>query len=407
MRLLLLALIWLPFSVGLFTFDLFGVTFTIYILAMLVLCPLSAWRLAKGQVVHPAPSASWALLALNTQAILLQFSAPDVVSMGALYGNYSSSKYGYVHGLLIPSASYMVIKLLVDNDRDFKRSVSCLVLGCSIFGLIYLGVSVRSESLSRVVVFGRDAIAAACFFSVALIYLAYTPLLGRMNKWVLMAVNGIGLLMTLSRGFVVAGLLTPAIYRWARPRRLLYGFSAFLVATLIATFISIANKDLFRPLGWDPKLENSAERLLNLQYWKSGIYGRLETFIPSVRAFQEAPLFGSGFAVTKVGATVHNFHLEWLEITGVIGYLLFLLVFVGHFVRIVRWRVHDRWILASSLSIFVIFVNGLLNGVLHGVMPYVLFIVLGLGDAYVGIRSRHPASGSMLRRWVVSHSDRV
>ncbi|ROS05050.1 hypothetical protein EDC56_0572 [Sinobacterium caligoides] len=373
---LYLTLFWLPFSVDVLTFELVGGTWTLFILGVAFLLP-TAMISYLSRVTRMNTSVDFYLLSICFLYLIHLFFVDDV----------SASAYKAIHGVIIPMATYFLLKGMVVTEKGYVSSVRALVFGFSVFSVFYVLEIYRTGFGVRIDVFDRDAISVGAFSVFVIVFSLYTNLFKGWVKWFLILLNSLSLMGTLSRAYMVTVAVSPVFNRFVSGRSVCRVYTLFMIVTLFFSVFFVFNSSFFKPSGWDPKLENSLERLTNIDYWKNGVYGRLKTFEPSVEKFVDKPVFGNGFSSAKNSSTVHNFHLEWLEFGGAVGYVLFFMVFYSHFNRVSKFFYNDKYLVVSSYYMLFMFVNGLMNGVMHGVMPYMLFCVLGLGEARIQLLS--------------------
>jgi len=363
MLVLYFILLWMPYSLQLGIFEVAGATFTLYIVGVFMLLPIAIYRYVYRNISNAYHLIDLSLLFLSLIFLLTLLWSTDV----------AQDAYKVLHGVVIPVMSYFVIKNMIQTDVHFKRSLLAFLLGISIFAVIYVVISYKSGMSNRVDVLLQDSIAVGTFTIFSIVLLLGSRLVVSKLKYVMAFVNMVALLATLSRGYLVGLLVSPFLYFLFKKGKYFYVITSLIFGTLFITVISIENMEFFKPTSWDPKLENSIERLYNIDYWKNGIYGRLESFQPSIDIIKENLLLGVGFSKSGVGSTVHNFHFEWLTYSGVLGYVLFCFIIINQAFRIDRIRPYDKYLTVFGVVITAILINGLMNGVMHGMMPYVLF----------------------------------
>jgi len=246
MYFLYFALAWLPFSRGLLTFEVLGATLTIYIVIMFFLTIYAFYRRLGRVSKDPTYLMDILLIVINVQVALMAFLTGDLNPL-----------YKFVHGLFIPSASYFVIRSLVITEKHFLLALWATLIGISLFNLIYFYEFFASGLQSRVVVLNRNAIGVAASSGFNLLILFYSPLIIGVRRYIAIAPNILGLLATLSRGFIVAMVVSPLAFKLATGRRLFFSFLFFSLISLFVTLVAIDHIQWFKPGNWDPKLENS------------------------------------------------------------------------------------------------------------------------------------------------------
>lgn len=367
--LLYLALFWLPLSVAFLKIEVAGATVTLYVALLLLLTFPTAARYLRNARRNRLAYSDLSLLAVN--AIMVGHTI------------LGSDAYKYVHGLLMPSVSYFVVRELIQSKRQLRLVILSAVGGGAVFGIIYVVTFFRSGAAVRIDVFERDAIAAGTIAAFMICMLLIPNITSGAIRWLGRLLAYTMLAATLSRGYVVTMIVVPLLWWRGWHKRMLAFVVAGMVFTLLITVVAIGNVNAFKPEKWEPELENSVERLYNVDYWKNGIYGRLFTFVPALKEFESSPVFGGGWQddMEGGGSTVHNFHLEWLASVGLVGYLLIIAFVVRHFEGTRQLGAVKPYVTANLYFVLVVLLNGLTNGVMHGVMPYLMFISLGLTAA--------------------------
>jgi len=369
---LALCLAWLPFSFG--KIEIGVVTFTSYILVMLALIPVALWNFLRRGRYSP--------LGLNDILIgvlCLAFLVSTLWSRRPMQTGYLA-----FHAIFIPVVSYVVIKGVMATKPYSRMPFNMMLFGFVIFCLFALVIFIKAGTSSRVLVFARDSIAVATFSVVPLLYVAFSGQWKRPPGFIAGFLAFGSLVGSLSRAYLVVLPLTPVLYWGIKKGYSVFLLIGFLLTTLLGTIVLIENVDVLSSYHWNPRLENSVERLTNLDYWKAGLFPRAVHFKESLEAFLASPVFGVGLRVSKgFGSTVHNVHLEWLEYGGLFGYMLFSIVFLAHFAFVAKQAMRDDLCAINVLIIFVILLNAMTNGFMHGVMPYVVFILMAFSELRV------------------------
>jgi len=370
------ALAWLPFSVGAVTFEVGLVTFTAYIAAIFLLIPVAFSATVFGSAPLGFRTIDALILLLCGSYLTSTLFARDPLGAG----------YLAVHAIFIPVASYYVIKSLIRSESHYRRCVLALAAGFSVFCVVAMIAFLVSGMGMRVRVLSRDAIAISTMSMTALVVLAIASATPRFFRGLGMLGALGGLAASMARSYLVLLFLTPGIWRLVRTGYATILLIGFLAVSLGGTLFLSTNSDLLMARGWNPGHENSLERLTNIEYWKEGLHGRLLTFRESLHHFESAPIFGTGLRPPdELGSTVHNFHLEWLEYGGLMGYLLCAGILLVHFSSVRDLADSDPWCAGNLTIMLLLYANGLTNGMMHGLMPYLLFILLGLNEARLNL----------------------
>ena len=120
---------------------------------------------------------------------------------------------------------------------------------------------------------------------------------------------------------------------------------------------------------------------MDINLWKEALYWRAFSYHEGIANFSSAPVFGVGLYKGEVYVTRHNFHVEWLEYGGIVGYLLYTGSFLLHFLSFSAYATFDRFIAINLLILLVILSNSFTNGFMHGIMPYIAFVIIGFNEA--------------------------
>lgn len=374
--LLCAALAWLPFSVGAATFEIGFVTLTLYMASILLLIPMALYRKFSGKYPFGLRLVDCGIILLCSSYLTSTLFARNPLGAG----------YLAVHAIFVPVASYYVIKALVETESEYRQAITALTIGFSLFCLVALATFIESGMTLRVRVLSRDAIAVSTMSMVALVIFFISTTVPRLIRGLGILASLGGLIASMARSYLVLLVLAPGIWRIVRAGRGFLFIVIFLGASLGGTLFLSSNSELMKAKGWKPGQENGIERLTNIEYWKEGLHGRLLTFQESLRHFEAAPIFGTGLRPPdELGSTVHNFHLEWLEYGGVVGYLLCAGILLSHYMSSQKVAVSDPWCAGNLTMMILLFANGLTNGMMHGLMPYLFFILLGFNEARLNI----------------------
>ena len=394
MMILYAALFWIPFSMFYLTFDTYGGTWTFFMLCIAVLTPFACIKYFTQSRFNYGFGTDVCVIALTLLFLFfLMFNAPG-----------SSTAYKTVHGLLIPAASYIVVKSLIHTEKRFFTCLKVMMGGFSLYALCTLLIFIITGENNRIVnYFGRDSITSAALSCWVVLFALYTPLLKGIAKYVVIIVNAAGLLLSLSRSLITTTAGSPLLIQRFFAKNMFVILVVFFASTLAITTVLVSRVDVFTFNNWNPEMEHTTARLTNMEYWKRSIHGRLYSFKPSMERIKNAPIFGNGFPGYR-GSTVHNLHMELLEYGGIVGYLLFVLIFIAHFWSARAYFSKDRYLLVGAIFILFMLINGLLNGVLHGLAPLLIFIQLGFNESRLIIIKRKAKSNN---RQAISQPDKA
>ena len=363
-----LTLAWLPFSAGFLQIEIGVVTFNPYLFGMLGLVLVVGARILLGGLKRMFTARDLLVLALGCAFLFSTLQAPDLMEAGFL---------GF-HALFVPIVSYFVARGMVRTEEEYRIAWRFFLVGLVAFGIV--GIVEYTAVQGRTHVVSVPPIGAATLLIVAVLGLFLLKSWHWAIRWSALAASSAALVLTFSRTYLVALLVAPVLWYWIRRGGAGYLVGVLIVGTLAATLLVTHNAEWFRPTAYDKNAEYSAERITSMDFWKGSIYGRALAFQAGLEEFERHPIAGGGLRKGEKMVTQHNFHIEWLEYGGLIGYALYAAVFVAHFFAMRRLARVDRFCAANLLIISLIVMNAVTNGFMHGLMPYVAFLLMGLNE---------------------------
>ena len=168
-------------------------------------------------------------------------------------------------------------------------------------------------------------------------------------------------------------------------------FAGFLVVTLALTLwfsFSISKEEaatykLYREdISKEFKeMEKGSGRLFSPSHWMYSLQIRFLDHRTGLDVFLKHPVLGTGILPGEHMVTQHNFHVEWLQCGGVVGYVLFALTIMDFFWRLGPRCRNDKELAITVAAAMAVMLNSLLNGLLHGEIPLLLFTIFGFGMA--------------------------
>jgi len=284
------------------------------------------------------------------------------------------------HAIFIPVVSYFVVKSFVISEQKYQAALKWLLAGIAFFSL--LGLTMSRQSMLGIPPIG---VATLAVFSICT--LLFTELWKKKGGFTALVLTIMLFLTTLSRAYSVAILASPILFRFIRKLNALGVFSLFFVASLLVTLFITYNPHYFKPKGHDPRERGTINRILDVDVWKRAMYGRAFTYQDGIRKFEQSPFFGNGLQRGETCVTIHNFHVEWLQYGGFVGYLFYSLFFFSLYVTHNELAKKDLFSATNLSVIMVILVNCLTNGIMHGMMPHVIFIAAGFAESRKKIAS--------------------
>ena len=365
-----LALVWLPFSRGFLKYEVGVVTLDGYVVAMAVLALASLLAILTGR----------AKFRIGGTDLLIMFICSVYLCSTLLSTDVLESGYLAFHAIFVPVLSYFCVKTLANKEADYQRMVTAFIFGVTVFSLFVVYDFLLTDK--RVETFQLPPISIGTLIISALFLLAGATWVKRGWKVIFGGILLLGLFMTLTRVFLLLAVAGPLFY-WAIRR----GLGVLLMSTMFAvtfagTIVLAYSGDTFRPpSSYNASKGNVTEgRLTNKNAWKEALYSRSEDDLEGLQLFRANPVVGTGLH-RGMFVTRHNIHVAWLQYGGVLGYVAYLWLFLGHYIRSRKnARAHPE-MAAGLLVIFTILTNGVTNGFMHGFMPIVTFIVLGLNEA--------------------------
>lgn len=366
-KIFLITIGFLPFSYGIGNFEIGVVTLNPYIAGIVLVFLYGLFGLVMG----------YSRSLVGGHDVFLIMLAFTFLASTVLADNVLEAGFLAFHALFVPIITYFSVRAIIVNDGRYISVVQVFVISVTAFALYYIYHFLLVES--RVKVLGLPPIGVATLTSAALIF-AF-GMRNRVFVKPMLAVLAVALLLTLSRAYLLSMLLIPVLWRLLKKRKSIPVFLVFMVSGLLLTVVVAYNAEHFRPVHYDKSLEFTADRLTDINFLLGTIYGRAVSYKEGIDAFLSAPLFGHGLFKGEYMVTQHNFHIEWLQYGGMIGYLLYFMVLYIHVKRMEKVAAMDQWIGLGLLAMFVILANSLTNGIMHGIMPLVLFMVMGLNEA--------------------------
>jgi hypothetical protein len=281
--------------------------------------------------------------------------------------------------IFIPVISYFTVKSLVTSEKEYETAVFSLIGSIVLFAIIAL-LTVGLTGL-RQVAMGMPSIVTATLAAFAICTLFFS---GWWRKGLgfsaLMPVLAL-LAMTLPRAYIVGLLASPIVYRGIRKGFALKLCLTFFIVSIALTMFLTFNPSFVKTKSQEIEGRRSIERVINPDLWQQSLYGRAFSYREGIQNFKEHFLFGTGLQIGEFNITRHNFHIEWLEYGGVVGYSIYLLFFVAYYATHTELAKRDVFCAVNLLIVMLILLNSLTNGIMHGLMPHLAFITIGLGEA--------------------------
>jgi len=366
---LLLAI--LPMAERLFEFEIWVITWNPYTLGVVAFSVYMLYSVfIKGKKFF------WKTHDVILVVILLSFFASTMFSE-----NIYESGYLYFHSLVIPFLSYALIKVFIEKEADFEFVKSIFFASITFLALYTFYLFLKTHT--RPYPFGVPPIGVATLIVLPLIYWLLSGRFKSPFRLPLFLVNVAGLVSTASRVYVLSFLASPFLKKLAK-RGLLKLYLAFMIVGLVFTVLISVKPEIIKPprdVQWSK--ETTLRRLTDIDYYRDALYRRAVLYRYGFEVFLEHPILGAGlFRESKrLGGryiTQHNFHVEWLEYSGILGWSLFFLMFAFFFREAEKG---DETTRLFGLIVLVMLMNSFTNGFMHGKMPYVIFVTMGFAMA--------------------------
>lgn len=364
-----LVIAWLPFSRGVAQFEIGVITLNPYVLGMFALSMLAILRIIISGVRYQFSRVDLLVILISILYFISTVMSDDVISSG----------YLAFHAIFVPVISYFVCKSFLKTEEDINKAIMFFIVSVVVFSAI--AVIQFATTGKRVEMLGMPFIGVATLTTTGLILIFGTRQWKKPLWLVAASIVLLGVVVSFSRMYLVIILLAPWMYRWIRQGKAKVLISIVLFSTLIGTLLISINPEPFKPTHFDRSLERSFERITSIDYWKGSIYGRAFSYHSGLERFIESPLIGHGLQKGEVNVTTHNFPVEWLEYSGLVGYFLWVYLFYLHYKRLNKAALDDKYIATGLLTVIIILLNSVTNGFMHGVIPTIAFIIIGINEA--------------------------
>lgn len=370
MYLLYIVLFLFPFYKSTFYVEIGIITFNPYSIGIIVLA-----LLAMAQNIFTTRKYGVNLVDIFLMLFCLSFFistllAPDIIKSGSM-------AYRWV---FLPVISYFVIKTFIVDEDQFMKALFFLLAGTvvfSILGLMDIGITGR-----RYLVLSMPPIGAATLAAFVLITIFYSGWWRKKIGFVSLMFSALLLFLTYSRIYLIAILISPLLfYLIIRRGHIIKLFVLLFPVSLILVLGLAVNPTLFMP-KFNPSNEaRTISRVVDIQLYEKSIYNRARQYREGLHGFAKHPLIGTGIKRGRTIVTTHNFHIEWLEYGGLLGYMFGFGIFASYFLIQRPYVTKDRFCAVNMCVISIVLINCFFNGIMHGIMPYVIFIFMGMGEA--------------------------
>ena len=351
-----------------------------FYLGVLLLAAISISQIVLTKKKFGFNTVDFLLLLFCLSFLASTFIAEDIIRSG--YLAYRS--------VFIPIAIYFAIKMMAgESEQVLNKTINSLLLGTLLFIILSL---IYSSATGRGMggFLSRTAVGAAGLGSFVFFWLCFTDF--HKNIWGKIAiVLSLALIFTtFSRVYFLSILLSPLLIYLIRRGHIMTFFVLLFPVLLIISILIPLNKDLFRHNYVPSSNVASIKRVFQPDMYKKSFTERALQFSKGLQEFQKHPILGTGLKESKLGLgrqtsksriSTHNFHIEWLEYSGIIGYFFISSAFLVFFWRQKKIIAEDNQSAIFVALIIVTFLNSATNGIMHGIRPELIFIFMGFLEA--------------------------
>ncbi|WP_022661408.1 O-antigen ligase family protein [Paucidesulfovibrio longus] len=383
--LLMLSLVftYFPFSWGGPSVELGIVTFNPYSLGLLFFAFVGLLRFVLRRVQLPLSFTDLLLMGVSAVYLLGTLRSADVADSGFLAYNF----------IFLPVLSFYIIRLLIDDQAEYRTLTRFMIVGLVVFA----GMAVASwaQTGMRATPLDTPPIGTATLMVFAICLIMGSDSVPKGFRTGLALFCLLAMFLTFSRVFLVILAVAPLCHVLIRKGKSVTLYLGFFIATLLLTLALLLYAHYVQPdrTIFTPEERRTEERLTSVENWKKSIYGRVSQFSAGLNSFLQRPFLGVGLYRGEQVITQHNFHVEWLEYSGVIGYMFYMLFILSHAARMTDLARTDGPIRWQMLLILLVLNNCLFNGIMHGYMPHVIFISMGLNEARAAFLRRQAEQG--------------
>jgi hypothetical protein len=371
----------MPFTRGAFQFELGVITFSPFSMGLIGLTILvvieATFRPAKRKCLDVL---DFMILLLGLCYLISTLMSDELLPVG----------FVAFQGLFMPICAYLLLKFSITSRYESGIVIGGIILGATLFGLTHIAMVTAAGS--RVIVMGVPAISSATVMVFPIVYLVVAGSFGKFLGRLMALPTVVSLVTSFSRAYLLSIAISPVLYKFCSRGKgvtlfLLLLLSSFAVTIMFTTAADSRSSTYFGfavpkgELGRSDlkEAEGGVGRLTSGSHIVHAIYGRALAQQYALSQFLENPVFGTGIRPNEYGlATQHNFHIEWLQYGGIVGYLIYGGVILIFFRKTKELAKTDKTTTTLQVSVLVILINGVTNGLMHGYMPLVMFTLMGL-----------------------------
>jgi len=364
--------IW-PFSYNYFNFEIGIITFNPYVLGILVLFLINVFGIFIRSINYKLDLVNCVLLGVCISFLISNLRA----------SNFIEANFLGFHGLFIPVLSYFVLQTSISDDKSYKYAYFSFLSGICMFAAINIIHFISNPT--RIKVLNVTPIGAATLIIVPLIYLIHTQQYKKGLGLLSTLISFISFILTFSRGYFVYFILSFFLKPLFSMRKGFYVFLLSFLLSLFATIFVAAMPQKIAPsdLGGE-SVGRSYKRIYNVNDWIKSLYFRALYYREGFKNALKKPLLGTGYYKGKRLVVRHNFHVEFFEYGGILGYILYASFLILHFKKFSPFT-SNKYILINLLTIQIILLNGLTNSFSIGQIPVTAYVLMGFNEAQANI----------------------
>jgi len=366
---LCLILLLFPFHKVLGSYEVFNITFNPYSFGMICLSLVAVFNNVLRNQRYGLNLIDIFIILLCLTFLCSTILSKDLIGTGRLA--YTA--------IFIPVLSYFNIKSFIKSEKDYKLALAFFIAGIVLFAAV--APFLHGYKISRGTILLQHPIGIATLSVFAICSLFYSRLWRKKIGLIAFIMSSCLMLISLSRAYFAGLLVSPLLFKiFRRGNSLIVFLSFYAISLILILLLSFSSEHLkTKEVGLEER--NTVERLINIDLWKYSLYKRSLSYQEGLNNFMKNYMFGTGLQITELIMTRHCFHIELLEYSGLIGYLLFFLLFYSYYAIHKDLAKVDLFCAAHLLIVILILLNSSTNGILHGVMPVVTFVTMGFAEA--------------------------
>ncbi|MET0107537.1 MAG: hypothetical protein ABW084_01425 [Candidatus Thiodiazotropha sp.] len=368
----------IPLSKGPIEYELGILTLHPYPTLVMIVFPLALWRVLRRPAGYGIRGIEIVLILLTLSFLQSTLLSDTLIISGRLA----------FHALFIPVLSYFIAKALIKTDSEYIITINILVLSILVMSIVALAKYI--ETGIRPIVFSIEPIGVASITIVGLYASIFNSNDWKIIKHIKTLIIGFAFVFSMSRVYLMYAIVSPLIILVIKKNIILLWilmFTGSLVATLVFTYTIVD----YAMVHTSAEGANTLERMYEVKHFLRALIGRAYVYKSALDEFWSNVVFGAGIHAGEMQITTHNFHVEWLQYGGVLGYILYTSVFMLHVKNASTYVKQDGYLLANEVVLLGIMINSITNGFMHGVIPYMAFLIMGISEARISILKKSGA----------------